>query len=561
MTFNLETNVITIEEVLFERMLDDVLIPVQNIIPAYQRPYSWDETQIERLINGILESKKLKKPYFLGTVQTTSKGAGIYEIIDGQQRLTTLLLMFEALLRLNNDLEYMIRFETKVSSTSQQEKFDRYISDDLSDSKVNQYVQNGLVIKKILDDHLDYVNIQSRKILTKEIFEYLKTSVHVVCITTIEMKLSETLEIFDRLNTAGLDLDTKDIFKIRLHEYLELIEGEGSFEKIDKLYSIVDQINSEANEVRFSVDQVLCAYQQLLVGTHFKTKTSLLESNRIFFNKIFDIGNTQYDEKPLIKLVHLEKLISAFIKFFECYDTNPRFYLYIQMIWKSRYARYWYIPVLMFYYNENKKDIEEILEETQLFMRVLVIYSVRYKKAVNEIHSFIVDLLKNITRQNDVTGLLKERITESEDDLYIKLNENIVESPKAKYLLMVLSAAIDEISVGELDLYTRFKSVLEGKIDIEHISPVTANQDDKTDKDVVEWQNELNKIGNLMILEYDINRSIQNKSFATKIKSYKSSKYITVRNIADCAETWSIDDAQKRRANEFSKLSGYLVAN
>lgn len=85
------------------------------IIPSFQRSYAWGWEQCEKLWNNIYdkyENKEDKSVYFLGTIitykddQTLNGSAPVVNIIDGQQRITTLLLLFRAIyLVLSNKLQ------------------------------------------------------------------------------------------------------------------------------------------------------------------------------------------------------------------------------------------------------------------------------------------------------------------------------------------------------------------------------------------------------------------------------------------------------------------------
>ena len=73
-------------------------------IPMYQRNYAWGEREIVQLINDIADctSLKLSRSYYLGTLVVyprQSESKIIYEVVDGQQRLTTFLIMLIALTR------------------------------------------------------------------------------------------------------------------------------------------------------------------------------------------------------------------------------------------------------------------------------------------------------------------------------------------------------------------------------------------------------------------------------------------------------------------------------
>ena len=69
------------------------------IIPLYQRNYAWGETQITRLLQDIHEAmrKKQTSNYYIGSLVVLERPDGLFEVIDGQQRLTTLHLLCKTL--------------------------------------------------------------------------------------------------------------------------------------------------------------------------------------------------------------------------------------------------------------------------------------------------------------------------------------------------------------------------------------------------------------------------------------------------------------------------------
>ena len=67
----------------------------QYIIPIYQRNYAWKESQILQLLYDIKDSED--KNYYLGSLVVFKRENGDFEVIDGQQRLTTLYIILKAL--------------------------------------------------------------------------------------------------------------------------------------------------------------------------------------------------------------------------------------------------------------------------------------------------------------------------------------------------------------------------------------------------------------------------------------------------------------------------------
>ena len=81
-------------------------------IPIYQRNYAWEKDEITALVQDIYDAyrKDANRPYYIGTLVSYHKGERVYEVIDGQQRLTTLRLMLDALeIPHHNRLTYRAR--------------------------------------------------------------------------------------------------------------------------------------------------------------------------------------------------------------------------------------------------------------------------------------------------------------------------------------------------------------------------------------------------------------------------------------------------------------------
>ncbi len=87
----------------FNRMIYDDIIKktdVQYTIPVYQRNYTWEKEHCDKLLEDILNSVKFDRNHFLGSlVYSVSKRNDIrsWPIIDGQQRLTTIMLLLKAI--------------------------------------------------------------------------------------------------------------------------------------------------------------------------------------------------------------------------------------------------------------------------------------------------------------------------------------------------------------------------------------------------------------------------------------------------------------------------------
>lgn len=103
-----------LEELNIEQIYFDGSSNIEYQIPIYQRNYAWEDTEINDLVKDIMDSVGKKSVYYIGTLVTYKRGENIYEVIDGQQRLTTINLILNALdKKPKNTLTYTARQVSK----------------------------------------------------------------------------------------------------------------------------------------------------------------------------------------------------------------------------------------------------------------------------------------------------------------------------------------------------------------------------------------------------------------------------------------------------------------
>ena len=174
-------------------------------IPIYQRNYSWGRDEISALIKDVYDSWKTnKQTYYIGTLVTYNRGDNIYEVIDGQQRLTTIFLILKALeiKDVKNTLTYSSRkisADTIRNLPSLGEEYDLGI-------------KNGFeVAKDIVKDEIGDDDING---YTK----YFLDNVHI-----IHYQVPKDIDLnhyFEVMNSRGEQLEKHEIIKAKLSEKL-----------------------------------------------------------------------------------------------------------------------------------------------------------------------------------------------------------------------------------------------------------------------------------------------------------------------------------------------------
>jgi len=106
-------------------------------IPIYQRNYSWEKEEIAALLQDVYDAFTDKtEAYYIGTLVTYHRGDQVYEIIDGQQRLTTLWIILNIL---GERPQNKLTFRARKKSNKTVENMPNFNLDDRDDSIINGY--------------------------------------------------------------------------------------------------------------------------------------------------------------------------------------------------------------------------------------------------------------------------------------------------------------------------------------------------------------------------------------------------------------------------------------
>ena len=174
-------------------------------IPIYQRNYAWEKDEIATLVRDVWDAcKKTKAVYYIGTLVTYDNDNTIFEVIDGQQRLTTLFLILRALNKeVRNKLTYHARKNSNETIKNIPDFNNSYIDNGIKDG----YTNATQAIKEIVEDG------------EKEQFaNYLLNSVHI-----IHYRVPKDVDLnhyFEVMNSRGEQLEKHEIVKAKLMNVL-----------------------------------------------------------------------------------------------------------------------------------------------------------------------------------------------------------------------------------------------------------------------------------------------------------------------------------------------------
>jgi len=287
------------------------VIPVANIfkstnysVPIYQRNYAWNELQILQLIEDIasaIPDHNTNRTYFLGNLIVNQTDNNVYEVIDGQQRLTTLYLL-ERYLKFSF-LKDALRFEARDASNRTLAHLSAHKADTLPEELASAEILNGY---HIIQNYFDSQSI--------DVNEFSKKLEYVFLIRVQVPKNIDLNHYFEIMNTRGEQLELHEIAKAKLLEVLETNQEKRIcamiWEKCSNMNSYV-QMNFEPNHRK-----TLFTYNWSNLQTEIKNFDTIV-------NQIDNEKNTPQSKKSLLEILNSSKTSETRSK--ELEDENERF--------------------------------------------------------------------------------------------------------------------------------------------------------------------------------------------------------------------------------------------
>ena len=266
------------------------------IIPIYQRNYAWGNDEISSLLqdikNACEKNKKQDKNYYIGSLVVYRRDNGDFEVIDGQQRLTTLTLI----------MHHLGKLSFRNVSFEHRDESEQALSNLNSKKLPSNFSQALETIKKVIDE---WGNNKD------EIVKFLLDKVEII--RTEVPEGTDLNHYFEIMNTRGEQLEKHEILKARLMEKLSEGIEQSLFAKIwdacsDMSRYAVMGFDSELREVIFGNDWQktprVFRKEILRVADELNRGKGKKEENRKNGEKIVDLLNSK--KKIELKDGHLE---------------------------------------------------------------------------------------------------------------------------------------------------------------------------------------------------------------------------------------------------------------
>lgn len=586
------------------------------VIPEYQRGYSWTISQCEKLWNDIesfVESDG-DDNYFFGTVIIDCSHFNQLSLIDGQQRTTTFLLLLKALLlHINKIIPKIVDDEVLRGLKSGLEDRQKVIMSILYRAKpidVVDMLENTEKIKNILilqnnsinelhhdelnkiieAENFDIAQKNAFKIPRKQkdnqytnhfrnfkffyeqladksesqIYKFAEIFLDECEVIAIRSEQTEqAITMFNSLNSTGLPLSDSDIISAQLYANAK---KDDMHEKFNENWADLNKLASRLNQSKIvNLDNILQQYMYIhrAIGNEYvKTKDDgglsidvttpglrryyteikkddLLTNPLELCQKLTDIANKweKVQEYPIVKLMlknneNIKLFLAGYLYRFDVDDIS-------------------------------QENISTVCESLLRLFALLEVGHLGYSSSKFKTFLFgeIVKLIDKNISIDEIKQNFDKHISQWQPE-----DVKILISDYDKNILVFLN---EYLFAKQKDLPFDFVE----SVNIEHIMPASGRnidtiRQDANIADIDEFKSLVNKIGNKILLEGDVNKSIGKDWFKTKKqntigdrKGYKDSKYAIAKSLVDYSkDQWEKDDILTATDEAVARISDFIFA-
>ena len=538
------------------------------VIPVYQRNYDWKIENCKQLFQDIVEIVHKNENHFIGTICTKIEKRDRTVIIDGQQRITTLMILLKAISDESSQQKYKEIIKNKYLENQYAESDEVKIK--LKPIKKDKGVYNKLISYDFSDSDYSIFDDDELNSNVVKNYKYFRDAIHnLLLLNDIDLpelidaverlELVElTLEnenpqvIFESLNSTGLSLTNADLLRNYLLMSLDYTEQE----RLYNLYwhEIENMIGSDKME-QFMVHFLVYKKESSAITKNGKQVKVSAKNLYYAFKKQYPINNTNKDvvEDIFAQMLECAKYYKHFIY------TEQTHYNLLSKIDKNLYELFALLSessaaVLMMYLLELHQ--KNIISEDELVecIRICISYCFRAKicnsKSITmQFAPLTIQKLKSLKKGKSFIELFWNAITSGKGQQAFPSNEDFIKNLVSTDIYSSLRSNGTKYLLYSLEKNAPYsKELPEYKSSsIEHLMPQTLSEAWKQYLsqfgDLQNADKNLHKLGNLALTNY--NSELSNKSFDEKVKTLALSKYHYTSSV--CAEAkWTSVEIEKR---------------
>ena len=499
------------------------------VIPNYQRQYSWVNEQLEELWSDLYESyiNTPEECYFLGSIVVVDDGKGHHELVDGQQRITTLMIMLNVLAKTfpdinkNSDIllkgnlqkiKQLIYFDEGINRLQLQ--IDPNYNTSFKKAIINQDNYENFKYPtqaNLKKDDPEYKFVNTAKFFYDKFNELLKSEGQSVLdgfvnfilfktniIKTICTNQSFAIKLFLVLNDRGLELSISDIIKSYI---LDKYDSNDRYNENDKATFNYNwkSIEKISNDYEFTIDDFMVYFEYYKLKSNPKRQVT--------------------DE--LKKIIQSSEVVSLVDEMKSFADNLEKVYKStLPVIYSIRYIPWqaYVMTALASAYQVDYPDKEELFQSMRRFFYISWI-SGKTLNGIKQTSFNLIDAIVDKKTIDEINEMLDKFIYGKRliRDVYQNLNDDVYGQNFLKALMLSIEYEIREkTNVGFYKI--------NNSIHIDHILP------QQFDKRLDEWKNiddvalaktYIHKLGNLALLLGSKNEEALNHGMNVKMNIYQ----------------------------------------
>jgi uncharacterized protein with ParB-like and HNH nuclease domain len=530
------------------------------LIPEYQRPYVWTSDNVNDLLEDLqfAYENNPDDEYFVGSLvlkKVTQSSFNEYEVLDGQQRLTTFALILSILKNKtqNQQLEEAINKKlfqkaNEFDGIPERPRIVYRIRGD-SDKFLRQFIQDN---NRVLNHNDISVKNMNKTIETIEHFfsdnsvekfaKFLLNKVVFIYVATENRE--DAFRLFAILNNRGIPLTNADILKANNIGEIEKFDGKKKAEEYAKKW---EEIQNELDE---DFDRFLGFIRTIIIKE--KARKSLLEE---FEEKIYKESKLAKGKETVDLLGDYYSIYTKIIEFSpnekplskNSEEDNNAYKNLITIMKTALPSTDWIPPLLYFYEKFGDSHLLRFLKKLESkFSSDWILYFMPTQRIEN-----MNKILKRIEKSDKPEDVLND--TDIFDipihDLKNSLSGDVYGKRFTKYVLLKYEYLIQDKSqfIGNYSV-----------ISVEHILPQTPSENSQwrkwfTDDEIEGYKH---KLGNLVLLNRRKNSSLSNLDFDEKKERYFKGSISTFPsiNLIMQQKEWKKDDIENRTNDMINKL-------
>lgn len=524
------------------------------VIPEYQRPYAWTDEQVETLFEDLWDftatsgGTEREGSYFLGSIVAYENEDGEQEIIDGQQRITSLFLLLRAIYtklvatpvsertpEANNfvgKIEPAIWRTNKLTGTVDFKNIlltSRVVNNEGNET-LRSILETGKTDENAKDNYSKNYN-RFQELFDKHstenplmVYQFIYALLNQAILLPITADTQDTaLTIFSTLNDRGLPLSDADIFKAKIYNQLEIDEKKDFIER----WKDLDEQATDADE---SIQQLFYYNMFYLRALEKDTKTTTPGVRKYYaankFERLYKDGLLD----TLFVILNLWKVINKGEELEnEVWSKNAKIRQSLDIL-SSYPNEFWKYPVVIYYVcyrNEADFEMKFSLFLNKLLMELMTKYLLI--PTINAVKPDILKLNSAIVSSDTPTFDFK--------DIDTSQLEARIQNPNRNVVRMLLKSLA----------YEKQDELLPARWEIEHIFPQKWQTNYFPDVPDAVIKEKIEHIGNKLPFEKRLNIVAGNGYFGKKKKEYTASK-IAITKAMGTSEIneWDMDSIMKR---------------